>query len=904
MVRSFCPARAGELVLALSVFFLAVSIAPAARAQSAGSDPLAPPTLRLPGGVAPVRYALDWTVDPASDTFEGRIEIDLSVARPTPVIWLNSQELDIHSAELTAGGSRRAARLVPGGEQFMGFAFDPPVPAGTAHLGISYTAKVSATDTSAVFRQKVGSDWYVYTQFESIWARRAMPCFDEPSYKVPWKVTLRIPPGQKAVGNAPVESDKQEGGRRVVVFRETKPLPAYLVAIGVGPFDVVDAGRVGKNSVPVRIFVPRGRGRETRYAVATQKAMMERLEAYFGIPYPYEKLDHLVIPHTVRFGAMENAGLITWTETFILAPPEEETAQFTRLFAVVALHEIAHQWFGDYVTLAWWDDTWLNESFATWVSEKLTREWKQEWQRDVALVLDRSDTLDRDIMKTTRRIRKPIEGNGDIDNAFDDMSYGKGGAVLAMFERWIGPEKFRAGIQAYLTAHAWKNATAADFLAALEKAGGPGVGASFSTFLDQPGFPLVTASLRCGADVSGGGRAAVPRLDLSQTRLMPTGSSDPAARWRVPVCARWGGASGSGRACSLLTEERGELPLAGARPGTCPDWVLANEGEAGYYRVAYTGDLQKRLLAARNSLDLAERVGVLADVKALAALGRIPMEQALALVPEFGRDRARQVASTAAEIADLVDDHVVDESVRPNYERFVRASFSTRARELSWTPSPGEGDDAQLLRPTLLRAAAADGRDPELRRQGAVLGRRWLDDRSAVASSVAQLAVKIAAEDGDADLFDRMVVEAKRVKGSRDQRRIYAALGSFLDPALERRSLALILDPAFEAREAITIFWTALDDRRTRDLAWDYFRTNYDALAARLPSEYLPVLPRAGAVFCDAKRQDEVRAFFEPRIGKVEGAERPLAQSLEKVAQCEQVTASQREGVEKFLRAY
>lgn len=885
---------------------LAAVLFAGACAIARAAAPEAPPALRLPAGVSPVRYSVDWTIDPARDAFDGRVEIELSIARPTAVIWLNGTELAIREAVLTAaGGPARAARVVPGGEEFVGFALDPPVPAGSARLAIAYTAKVSDTNTMAVFHQKAGDDWYVFTQFESISARRAMPCFDEPSFKVPWKMTLRIPPGLTAVSNNPIESERDESGRHVVVFKPTPPLPSYLVAIGVGPFEIVDAGRVGKNDVPVRILVPKGRARETRFAVATQKEMMARLEAYFGIPYPYEKLDHLVIPHTVRFGAMENAGLITWTDTFLMAKPEEETAAFTRLFTVVALHEIAHQWFGDYVTLAWWDDTWLNESFATWVSEKLTLEWKPDWHRNVALVLDRSDTLERDTLKTTRRIRQPILSNGDIDNAFDDMSYGKGGAVIAMFERWVGAEKFRAGIRAYLTAHAWKNATSADFLAALEKAGGPGVAAAFSTFLDQPGFPLVTAELKCAP-------GAAPKLELRQRRLLSRGESDPAARWRVPVCARWGGKTGepgeTGRACTLLTEERGELTLSdpGRSPGktACPAWALANEGEAGYYRVAYAGDLLERLLARGGGLDLAERVGVLSDVKALAELGQIPIEQALALVPEFARDRSRQISSTAAEIALLVGDHLVDDSMRPSYERFLRGAFSERARELSWLPAPGEGDDAQLLRPLLLKAAAEEGHDPELRKQGAALGRRWLDDRSAVSSSLAGLAVQLAARDGDAELFDRMVVEAKKTRGGRDQRRIYTALGSFLDPALERRALALVLDPALVTREAIVILWTALDDRRTRDVAWDFFRTNYDAIAARLPVEYLPVLPRAGEFFCDARHKEEVRAFFEPRVVKVAGAERPLAQSLEKVGQCEMLAASQRPAVAKFLKTY
>ena len=855
-----------------------------------------PPAMRLPAGVAPVRCAVDWTIDPSRDTFDGIVEIDLSIARPTSIIWVNARELDIHDAVLWSGRRRTAARVVPGGDQFVGFAFDSPVAAGRARLRITYTANLQSTTTTGAFHQKLGDDWYAYTQFESIDARRAMPSFDEPSYKIPWRVTLRIPPGDTAVSNTPVASEREEGGHKVVVFRETKPLPSYLVAVGVGPFEIVDAGRVGKKRVPVRFVVPRGRSKQARYAAGTQKAIMDRLEAYFGTPYPYEKLDHLVIPQTVRFGAMENAGLITWNERLILAAPEEETAFFQITYASIALHETAHQWFGDYVTLAWWDDTWLNESFATWMAEKLLREWKPEWKRDEVQVLNRSDTLDRDTLASSRAIRQPIASIGDIDNAFDDMSYGKGGSVLAMFERWVGQKKFQAGIRRYLAAHAWKNATAKDFLGALDQAATGGVSAAFATFLDQPGFPLVTAGLRCDT-------GKPPRVWLRQGRLSAAGSAAPAETWKIPVCVRWGGKSGDGRACTLLSSAEGEVALPAA--SACPDWVLANEGEIGYYRVAYASDLQRRLLrGGARELTVAERVGVLADVKALAALGRIPIEEELALIPAFSKDPTRHVVSTLVDIAESIDDRLVPDALRGNYERLVRDAFAVRARQLSWKPAPGESTDDQLLRPTLLGAVAGAGRDPQLRGEGAELGRKWLDDRSAVAPSVAGIAVALAAREGDAALFEHMAAEAKTAPEPRDRMRIFQALGCFLDPALERRALGLLLDPAYDIREADSILWMALDDRRTREIAWEFFRNHYDAIATRLPREYLPLLPRAGAVFCDETRREEVRAFFEPRMAKVEGAARPLAQALESIDQCSALVASQRAGVERFLREY
>jgi alanyl aminopeptidase len=870
----------------------------ASPSASASTDLAAPPQLRLPAGFAPTRYAVDWTIDPSRETFEGVVDIDLRFDRPAPVLWLNAKEIDIHEAVLVQNGKPVKVRVLPGDENFAGFAFDPPAAVGAARLRIAYQAKINPRDTTGVFRQKVGDDWYVYTQFESIDARRALPCFDEPSYKVPWQLTLRIPRGLMAVSNTPVESETDGGANsRVVRFRATRPLPSYLVAIGVGPFEAVDAGRGGKNSVPIRIIVPRGRASDARYAVETQKPALERLEAYFGIPYPYEKLDDLVIPQTVRFGAMENAGLITWNEGILLARPSEETPSFRRTLASICLHETAHQWFGDYVTLAFWDDTWLNESFATWMAAKLLREWKPEWQRDVIDVMDRSETLERDTLKTARQIRQPILTNGDIDNAFDDISYGKGGAVLAMFESWIGPDKFQAGIRRYLAAHAWSNATSPDFLSSLEKASSPGVAAAFSTFLDQPGFPLVRAQLKCAA-------GSPPSLDFHQRRLLPKGmdSTAPTALWRVPVCARWGGTgSGQGRACTLLAGADGALPLAGA--AACPDWVLANAGEVGYYRVAYADEALKRLLkGGAPELSLAERVGVIGDVQALASLGELPMEQALALVAEFAKDPDRHVTDSLLAILQPIDNHLVPDAVRPRFEAFVRDSFAARAHAVGWTPASGESEEVEILRPILLRLALI-GKDPEITREGAAIGKRWLDDRGATSAGIVQTALVAAALEGDRAVFDRMVAEIRTSPDRKDRVRIYTALGLFSDPELERRALALTLDPALDSRESITLFRTAMGYRLTRDMAWEFFKKNFDAFVARLPREYTPVLPRMGGAFCDAAHREDVRAFFEPRIGSMEGAARPLAQALETAGQCVALAPAEGESIARFLAA-
>jgi alanyl aminopeptidase len=886
------------------VFALAASAAATVFALSgppAGSPaaaPEAPPTLRLPKTARPLSYSVDLTVVPERGAFSGDVDIEIELDRPARVIWVNATALAISKASLETKGRRLSARIVPGGEDFAGFSFERPVGPGRARLSASFTGTASETSTTGIFRQKAGEDWYAFTQFEAIDARRAFPCFDEPSWKVPWKLTLRIPEKDIAVSNTRVDSEEAlGGGLKAVHFGETRPLPSYLLAFGVGPFDVVDAGRAGKNATPIRMIVPRGRGGEARWAAATAGPMLEILEGYFGIPFPYAKLDNLVIPQTVRFGAMENAGLITWNESILLATPERETPRFRREWASVFAHETAHQWFGDLVTLAWWNDTWLNESFATWMAEKVLEKWKPEWDTPVSRVIERSRTMQGDRLVSSRRIHQPIQSKGDIDNAFDNISYGKGSAVLSMFEAWVGPERFQKGVRRYLASHAYANATSEDFLTALEAEGGAGLARAFSTFLDQAGVPLVALSLSCDA-------GQPPALALSQRRLLPKGSPPaPSQLWSIPLCVRYGAEGWSGETCRMMTAAQDRLPLDHARG--CPAWVLGNAAEAGYYVVAYKGGLLPRLFAGgATPLTPPERVGVLEDVATLAATGQLPFAEALGVVPEFAGDANPHVVSAMVRIAEGVDDHLVPEARRPNYERFVSKVFGGRARALGWNAKPGEDEETQLLRPDLPRLAARAGRDPELRQEARRLALAWLDNSKATGPDTLGTVLALAAEDGDRALFERFREKLAKTPDRRDRTRLFAALGRFTDPAVEKDALALVLSADFDIRESVGILRGALGDRRTRDAAWNFFKANFDTLVERLPQESKGILPRFGRVFCDAAHRRDVDAFFRGRAEKLTGAPRALAETLEAIDQCVALSGEQSAGVGDFLAKY
>ena len=403
---------------------------------------------------------------------------------------------------------------------------------------------------------------YIFTQFEDTDARAAFPCFDEPSYKVPWQLTLQIPQKYDAVSNTPIEKHETSEDSKILHFKQTKPLPSYLVAFAVGQFDFVPAGYAGVNRAPVRIVTPKGHASEAQYAAEVTATILTRLENYFGIPFPYEKSDQVAIPVTYGFGAMENAGMVTYAQDILLSGARGDTTARQRLYATVAAHELSHQWFGDLVTTAWWNDIWLNEAFATWMEQKLVAEWKPEWHTRVGDVDSKLGAETEDTLKSARKIRQEIKTKDDISNAFDGITYEKGAAVIGMFESWVGPSAFRKGVQSYLKKYAFKNADGADFLAAISSATKKSVSEPFSSFLNQAGVPLVSVALDCN------GKS--PVLHLEQERSLPQHTKQaPNQLWQIPVCVRYEDSSSSKSACTLMSDPRSDWKLDSE---SCPTW--------------------------------------------------------------------------------------------------------------------------------------------------------------------------------------------------------------------------------------------------------------------------------------------------------------------------------------------
>lgn len=864
---------------------------PPAPAPLASAQPTPPPPgIRLPTSVKPLRYAPTLTLISDSPGIEGSIDIDLALSEPTSIIWLNAAGLSVSEAHLEVAGVARPARVVPGGVDHLGFAFDP-APAGKARLHVTYSTSVSEKDDRGVFVEKEDGASYIFSQFENIDARRAFPCFDEPTFKVPWQLTLKVKQADVALSNTPALSElPAEAGMKIVRFAETKPLPSYLVAFAVGPFDLVDAGKAGKGATPVRIAVPRGKSAEAAYAVKTTPILLERIEAFFGMGYPYEKLDVVAVPHLVSFGAMENVGLITFVETGMLARREDETLSFQRGFAETIAHEIAHQWFGDLVTMSFWNDIWLNEAFASWMEEKTLAPWKPEWRWEARTARSTAYAMRGDSLVSARKIRQEILTKDDIQNAFDSITYNKGAAVIGMFETWVGPDKFQKGVQRYLTKHAHGSAGSSDFFAAVSAEAGRDVAPAFSTFLDQPGVPLVTAKLVCEPK-------ATPKVILSQERYIPAGSVGAAPEsWQIPVCVRYSAGKKEDRACALVNAPSIEVPLSGT---ACPEWVLPNQGGVGYYHVAYGPKDLDALFLAGDRLSLNERLSVLRDMGALVRSGRLPVGAALAHLASVVKDPSPHIQRAAAGLISEIPENILAAELRPAFSRFVDRALSKRALELGFRPKPGESDDIRLIRPTLVGTAALRGENAALGAEADKLARAWLDNPSALEDDMVGVVLTVAARRGDRAFFDRLHAELARPSTPRRRHHVLDAMASFRDPAVVRAGLALFLSKELDPRDALPLLF---QDDRMVEVSFAFLKENYDAVIARLPGELAGDAPRFADAFCSTRDRAEVDAFFKGRVEKLTGAPRTLQQVLEQITLCNAQRELQAASFASFLK--
>jgi len=852
---------------------------------------------RLDRTAVPTAQSVDLTLDPEKTDYSGTVTIMLDVKEPTDHLRFHARGITIDEASLTRSGKSMKPsaieKLAPDQAQLR---FASQLPTGLCTLTIKFH---NAYNVRAVSLYKVvtGGRGYLFTQFEDTEAREAFPCWDEPSFKIPWHMTLRVPAGDLAVSNTPVASEKTSGDTKTVTFNETRPLPSYLVAIAVGPFETVPIPGMG---VPGRVITVQGASAMAGDAASSAGPLLKSLEKYFGRPYPYEKLDLIAAPEFL-FGAMENAGAIVFADRALLLDPTTTSDELRNRVRGTMAHEMAHMWFGDLVTMKWWDDLWLNESFATWMSSKAMDDVYPDARNGVGELMASQRAFTTDSRPSTRAMRGKVVGSTSLGETANELTYNKGCAVLTMFEGWVGADKFRAGVLDYLKAHEWSNAEGRDLWLAIGKQSGEDIDAAMASFLDQAGVPLVTIEPAGGSSVK-----------LSQKRFLTVGDAgnDP-TRWRIPVVLNY-------PLNGKLTEKRVWLTSADTvidLGGTSlPPWIMPNAGANGYYRWRVPDDMREAMIAASpNLLSERERIDMVENLTAQLRAGYEPGDRFLAMEAMMARDHEPEVVRADMECLDETRTPLTTPRSAATFQAYVRAAFDPALRRFGWAPRAGELPGASVTRALLLRLLGDAGQSRTVFSYAESLGAAYRKSPASVPPSLVDAVMVLAARHGDRPMFDDYRQHFESAKVPSDRGLYLAGLGSFRDPALVSAALDYSLHGPLRPQEAQVIpaamSETGLGLPGARgsggefpDEVMKWTLDHWDELAAKMPPNFASRNLRM-TLGCDQARTSQLQQFFADPKRNSPGVTATLRRQADAMEECAKLHERESERVERWLNA-
>jgi aminopeptidase N/puromycin-sensitive aminopeptidase len=802
------------------------------------------------------------------------------VAKPTNTITLNAAEIEFQSVTVQSGcwstdsacASTDAARpatvsLDKTNEQAT-FTFQKNL-WGRVSLEIHYTGILN-NELRGFYLSKTATRNYAVTQFEPTDARRAFPSFDEPAFKATFDVSLVVDSADTAISNGPIVSDTPgpnettpgAGAKHTLKFLTTPKMSTYLVAFLVGDFQCSTGSSDG---IPIRVCATPDKVALTPYGLSVAEYVLHYYNTYFGIPYPLKKLDLIALPD-FEAGAMENFGAITYRETDLLIDPKIATESAKENVALVVAHEMAHQWFGDLVTMQWWDNLWLNEGFASWMENKPVAAMHPEWNVDQMVVANDDDTLNLDAAPTTRAIRARADTPDQINQMFDGIAYGKASAVLLAVENYLGPETFRRGVHAYLSAHEYSNATAEDFWGAQTDTSHKPVDRIMGSLVAQPGVPVVTFAAPAAGHVS----VAQRRFFLS-----PSIQPDPAQKWTLPVCFK----IAEGQNCQVLTPDSSQLPIPAA------PIFFANAGGKGYYRSAYApASYQQIVSSVETALAPTERISLAGDEWAQVRANTVPIGAYLDLATALAADPNATVVTSAFNGFSAVYQRLaVTPQQQAQLSAWVRRTLSPIYAQLP-PATPAESPNARELRASLFGTIGYYGRDPAVLAQARRLAGKYLDDRASVDPTLGQTALSIAAANGDAALFDRLQHIFETSADPEFQETALRLMVQFEDPVLLRRALDYAVSGKVRNQDAAIQFIIGLEVTANRDQVWQYMKDNWDKVKAQLTTTFGGYVVGATGSFCTAAARDDVQSFFAAH--PVPASDVELRHAVERINGC------------------
>jgi aminopeptidase N/puromycin-sensitive aminopeptidase len=833
---------------------------------------------RLPNTVHPESYTLTLAPDLNAATFTGVETIDVTVKEPVSTITLNAAEIAFQSVTVTAGGKEQKATVSLDNEKEQAaFTFPEKLPVGKATLSIAYTGILNG-QLRGFYLSKTARRNYAVSQFESTDARRAYPSFDEPAFKATYDVSLIVDAADTAISNGPIVSDTPgpAAGKHTLHFATTPKMSTYLVAFLVGDFQCTSGEQDG---VTIRVCSTPDKVALTPYGVDIAKYVLHYYNDYFGIPYPLKKLDLIALPD-FEAGAMENFGAITYRETALLIDPKTASDGAKKEVALVIAHEMAHQWFGDLVTMQWWNNVWLNEGFATWMENKPVAAMHPEWDIPEVVAADEDSTLNLDAQPTTRAIRAKADTRDEIEQMFDGISYGKAGAVLLGVENYVGPETFRKGVHNYLAAHLYSNATAEDFWGAQTETSHKPVDKIMESLVAQPGEPLITFGEPAGGKVS-----------ISQKRffLSPSIQPDPAQKWTLPVCFK----SAKGTDCQLLTPATTSLQVPA-------DSAFANAGGKGYYRSAYPANVYKSVVAsAETTLTPVERIRLIGDEWAQVRSNQATAGDYLNLVDAIKSDPSAEVVSSSlGGINSIYTRVAISPEERASLSAWISKTFAPQYAKLG-APSPSDSPNTRQLRAELFNLLGYYGKDPVLLAEATKIADQYITDPASVDATLGQTALAVAARNGDATLFDRLQKVFETSTNPEIQETALRLLAQFKDPALLQRALDYAVSSKVRNQDALIQFAIALQIDESRDQAWKYVQAHWDQVQALLTPELGSALVGSTGSFCSAQARDDVKSFFATH--KVPAADKALKHAIEHIDGCIELRTLQEPNLKQWL---
>ena len=840
---------------------------------------------RLSDAVVPEHYTLWFAPDLAKETFRGRTTIQAVVTESTPAITLHAAEIEFGDVRITSGGRTQAARVsVDPQAETATFTVPEPLAEGPVTIEIGYTGILNDKLRGFYISQANGRK-YAVTQMEATDARRAFPAFDEPAFKATFDISMMVDAGDTAISNGRVVSDVPgpEPGRHTITYARTPKMSTYLVAMLVGDFTCRDGSADG---TAIRVCATPDKQPLTAFALEAAEHQLAFFNDYFGIPYPFGKLDIVAVPDFAA-GAMENAGAITFRERLLLVDPEHSSVNVRKSVASVMAHEIAHQWFGNLVTMKWWDDIWLNEGFASWITSKPLAAWRPEWKVELDDARDTQAALATDALLSTRAIRTRVETNEQINEVFDAIAYEKTSAVLRMIEAYVGADAFRQAIGSYLKKFSYANAAGEDFWAEVARVTGRPVDRILRSYVEQPGAPVLTVRTSCSGGAAG--------ITVTQSRFVGTpGVAPPPQTWTVPACFKT--ADGPPR-CELIaaSEQR-------AAAGACTA-VFANADARGYYFSEYSPADVRSLAANAPALSPVERLSLLGDEWWMMRGGRHGIDAFLDLAAALTSDDTTAIVESIAERLTMVAGNVVDAGQRAAYERWIRDRFGPALAAAGLPGNVDDADDRLLRRAALLRLVGVAGNDQGVQQQARAAAERYIEDPASLAPSLAPTILQVGAIAGDRQLYDRYVAQLARLSAQPEEYyRYFTALTWFRDPALVQATLDLSLTPVARTQDIGTLLAGLLARPWAREAAWTFIKARWQGYVDRLGEfQGIPQVISGLGSLCSAPAAADLRAFFARN--PVPAAESGLRRTIERVEGCAALDQQQSPALGAWLAA-